>query len=191
MGVEEWALPTRCSPWTVAGLLGHVVTVIGWIPGMLGGEAPLSADVSARAYYRADKRFSPESNSVRIALGIERAGSGGPALAREFLALQERVVGLCRLESPDRVVRTRHGDAMLLTDFLVTRIVEVGLHGVDLADALGREPWLTPAAAAVLKDLYGTGEVVGMDDVTLLKMLSGRLPASGIDLAGSNPLTLG
>ncbi|MFI8504487.1 hypothetical protein ACIGFK_39190 [Streptomyces sp. NPDC085524] len=50
------------------------------------------------------------------------------------------ITDLTRKESERRVVRTRHGDAMLLADFMLTRVFEVAVHGSDLADALGREP---------------------------------------------------
>ncbi|WP_370462371.1 hypothetical protein [Nocardiopsis sp. FR6] len=59
-------------------------------------------------------------------------------------------------EPVDRVVVTRHGDRMLLTDFLVTRVLEAVVHGLDLADALGREPWTRrEALAVVLASLFG------------------------------------
>jgi hypothetical protein len=52
----------------------------------------------------------------------------------------QQVDRLCRAEPEGRVVRTRHSDPMLLSEFLLTRVVEVAVHGLDLADALGREP---------------------------------------------------
>lgn len=79
-----------------------------------------------------------------------------------------------------RVVRTRHGDAMALAEFLVTRVVEVGVHGLDLAAALGREPWLTPAAAEVATALLTGGRDVpaelGWDRLTLVGRTTGRVP---------------
>jgi hypothetical protein len=45
-------------------------------------------------------------------------------------------------------VRTRHGDVMLLTEFMRTRVLELAVHGLDLATGLGRDPWLTGAGAA-------------------------------------------
>jgi hypothetical protein len=58
---------------------------------------------------------------------------------------------LCRAEPEGHVVRTRHSDPMLLSEFLLTRVVEVAVHGLDLADALsasrspGRKPWTSAA----------------------------------------------
>jgi len=200
----DWSRASPCPPWTVAELLGHVATAIGWLPGMLAAPAPARAEVSAAGYYRADDRFSPRTNAVRLGLATRRAAAApdGHALARTFHADQREIVGLCRREPADRVVATRHGDAMLLTDFLVTRIVEVGIHGLDLADGLDRPAWLTPAAAGALTDLFlGDGgraaaRGLGWDDPTLLRNVTGRRPltdqeAAGLRQLGARRLTLG
>ncbi|MEV4622184.1 maleylpyruvate isomerase N-terminal domain-containing protein [Asanoa sp. NPDC049573] len=179
----QWARPTGCPPWNVAGLLGHVVTVIAWVPGMLAAPAPVAASVSAVDYYRAGERFSPPVNAARVALGLSRASGAGSATAllAEFDRTWRSVADLCAAEAPGRVVLTRHGDAMTLTDFLVTRIVEVGIHGLDLAAALDRPPWLTPATAEVLTDLLLDEDAdarlaeVGLDRTTFLRKATGRL----------------
>ena len=59
-----------------------------------------------------------------------------------------------------------------------SRVVEVGVHGLDLADALRRRPWLTPAAARVVADLLVDGRpapgTLGWDAVTLVRKATGR-----------------
>lgn len=162
----QWGLPTRCAPWTVRDLLGHVCVVIDWLPGMLDAPAPSAARVSAAEYYRPDDRFSPRTNSARIALAQDRAAESadGAAFADDFAASWRRVDRLCRVQPTSRTVRTRHGDAMLLSEFLLTRVVEVAVHGIDLADALKRAPWLTaPAGDAVLELLLGTEQMTAPD----------------------------
>ncbi|WP_426514938.1 hypothetical protein ACPPVO_40940 [Dactylosporangium sp. McL0621] len=84
---------------------------------------------------------------------------------------------------------------MLLTEFLVTRVLEAGVHGLDLAAALGREPWLTPPAAGLLVALYG-GAGLDWDPVPLLRVATGRAeatPEQAADLErhGLRRLTLG
>ncbi|RMB85949.1 maleylpyruvate isomerase N-terminal domain-containing protein [Streptomyces shenzhenensis] len=145
----EWDRPTRCEPWSVREVLGQVRVVIAWLPGMLAAPPPDKAEVSAVEYYRPDDRFAPQTNTARIASARDHAaGHGsGAALADDFTATWQRADRLCRAEPEGRVARTRHGDAMLLSQFLVTRVVEVAVHGLDLAEALRREPWLTPQAA--------------------------------------------
>src|SRR5690606_20027274 len=105
-------------------------------------------------------------------------------LAAEFADTWRRVEEECRAEPEGRVVRTRHGDSMLLTDFMVTRVVEIAVHGLDLADALGREPWLTPQAGSVLRELLLGADgaaalrALGWDEVDFVRRATGRAPLS-------------
>jgi hypothetical protein len=124
--------------------------------------------------------------------GLE--ASSGKAVAEDFTATWRRAYELCRAEPPERVVRTRHGDAMLLSQFLVTRVVELAVRGLDVADALGREPWLTAAAADVLTELLGPGRTeLGWDPPTFLRKATGREPLEPAerDRLGIRRLTLG
>ncbi|MFB7460850.1 maleylpyruvate isomerase family mycothiol-dependent enzyme [Streptomyces sp. NPDC056188] len=200
----EWCLPTRCVPWTVSELLAHVRMVIAWLPGMLAAPEPNRAEVSAVGYYRPDDRFAPDTNAARISLAQDHAAQqlSGSALAAGFGATWREVDRLCRAEPDGRVVRTRHGDPMLLSEFLLTRVVEVAVHGLDLADALGREPWLTPQAADVVRDLLlGPGsaaalEKLGWSRLLFLRKATGRAPitqeeATEADRLGIHWLTLG
>ncbi|MFH8471363.1 maleylpyruvate isomerase family mycothiol-dependent enzyme [Streptomyces sp. NPDC018000] len=187
----EWNLPTRCTPWTVRDLLGHVCVVIDWLPGMLDAPAPSTAKASAAEYYRPDDRFSRQTNSARIALAQDRAAESadGAAFADDFAAIWRRVDRLCRVQPASRIVRTRHGDAMFLSEFLLTRVVEVAVHGLDLADALGREPWLTSSAGdAVLELLLGAEQMAGADKLGwsqphFLRKGTGREPLDGSETA--------
>ncbi|MFL6053361.1 MAG: maleylpyruvate isomerase N-terminal domain-containing protein [Actinoallomurus sp.] len=201
---RDWGLPTRCEPWRVRDLFGHVRVVIAWLPGMLAGASPDPAQVSARQYYRPDERFSTATNDTRISLAQEHAADfpDGRALAEDFAATWQKVYRLCSAEPADRVVRTRHDDAMLLSEFLVTRVVEVAVHGLDLAAALECVPWLTPEAGSVVEELL-TGhsdstdrQALGWDQATFLEKATGRqllTPAEDRQLADMNLrwLTLG
>ncbi|HEY7921089.1 MAG TPA: hypothetical protein VIE45_15615, partial [Streptosporangiaceae bacterium] len=87
--------------------------------------------------------------------------------------------------APGRVVRTRHGDPMLVTEFLRTRVLELAVHGLDLAAALDREPWMTFQAAQVTEDLLlpagAAGRLraeTGWDRVGLIARLTGRHPVT-------------
>ena len=182
-GVEddaEWDRATRCAPWSARELLGHVCVVLGWVPGMLAEAAPGRAEISAAGYYRPDHRFDASANAARIALGRERlAGLDPSALPAAFASVWQDVARRCRREPDDRVVRTRHGDAMLLADFLRTRVVELAVHGLDLADALGHESWLTgPAADLVLELVVGAdadrASGPGLSKELLLRGATGR-----------------
>ncbi|WP_405480531.1 maleylpyruvate isomerase N-terminal domain-containing protein [Streptomyces sp. NBC_00009] len=201
----EWRRPTRCAPWTVSELLAHVRVVIAWLPGMLAASAPARAEVSAVEYYRPDDRFAPDTNAARIALAQNHAAErlSGAALAEDFNATWQRVDRLCQSEPEGRVVRTRHGDPMLLSEFLLTRVAEVAVHGLDLADALAREPWLTSQAADLVQDLLlgGRNEAAALEKLSwgqlcFLRKATGRDPitreeALDVSRLGIRWLTLG
>ncbi|XVU21091.1 maleylpyruvate isomerase N-terminal domain-containing protein [Actinoplanes sp. CA-054009] len=208
---NEWHAPTRCEPWTVRELLGHVRVAMAWLPGMLAAPPPARAappparaappparaEVSAGGYYRPDARFDPRTNATRVDLARTHAAGHptGTALLQDFTAVWQEADRLCRAEPAARVVTTRHGDPMLLSEFLVTRVVELAVHGLDLADAAGREPWLTlPAAEVVNRLLLGTPSLpdAGWSHAEFLRKATGRAPLTRAEAAlGIRWLTLG
>jgi uncharacterized protein (TIGR03083 family) len=207
-GLDEaaFARPTACDPWTVAELVCHVRMAVGRLPGMLAAPEPAGPVlVPAAGYYRADQRFSTATNADRIQSAQRGAAAltGAAARARDFEAAR-REAGLALRQAPaGRVVRTRHGDSMLLTEFLRTRVLELAVHGLDLAAALDRGPWMTAAAAHVTEDLLlpsaAAGRLraeTGWDRVGLVARLTGRHPVTQaetdlIQSAGAGRLALG
>ena len=138
--------PSPCVPWTVAELVYHVRMTMGRLSGMLAAPEPTGTGlVSAVGYYRADQRFSAAANADRIQSAQRGAAAlpGAAARARDFAAARQQAWTLLQVTPPGRVVQTRHGDRMLLTEFLRTRVLELAVHGLDLATALERQPWTT------------------------------------------------
>ncbi|MFC7217561.1 maleylpyruvate isomerase N-terminal domain-containing protein [Streptomyces polyrhachis] len=199
---EDWARPTGCAPWSVAELLSHVRMTAARLPVMLARRpVPARAEVSARGYYRPDERFSPATDAVRIASAQEEAAEH-PDQVRAFEEVWREAYALCAAEPAERVVTTRHGDAMLLDDFLVTRVVELAVHGLDLALALERPAWTTPQGAGVVEELLlgspapqGVPEL-GWDRALFLRKATGREPVGAeesvrLEALGVHWLTLG
>ena len=201
-----FARPTACPPWSVAELVCHVRMTIGRLPGMLAAPEPAGPDlVCAAGYYRADRRFSAATNAGRIQSAQRGAAAlaGAAARAGDFEAARRQAELALRDTPPGRVVRTRHGDRMLLTEFLRTRVLELAVHGLDLAAALDREPWLTARAAEVCEDLLlppaAAGRLraeTGWDRVGLIARLTGRHPVTPsetglIEAVGVGRLALG
>ncbi|MEV4664552.1 maleylpyruvate isomerase N-terminal domain-containing protein [Micromonospora echinofusca] len=192
--------PTDCRPWTVRELLAHVRTGAGRLVDMLAAPAPGEARVDAAAYFGAAK-FTPPVDAARVDAGRREARElDGATLVADFDRAWRAALDAVDAASPDRVVRTRHGDAMALGEFLRTRVVEVGVHGLDLAAALGRRPWLTPTAAQVVADLLTGGRPVpaalGWDRLTLIRKATGRAALTAreravVDAAGLRWLSFG
>ncbi|GGS06084.1 hypothetical protein GCM10010169_58580 [Micromonospora fulviviridis] len=181
--------PTPCPPWAVRDLLAHVRTGAGRLAGMLAAPAPERAEVDAAGYFGATK-FAPDVDRDRIdgARREARDLPGVPEVAEGFARAWRAADAAVTAQPPGRLVRTRHGDAMALTEFLRTRVVEVAVHGLDLADALDRRPWLTPTAATVVADLLaGDGRDVpdelGWDALMLVRKATGRVSLTDAERA--------
>ncbi|WP_205326471.1 maleylpyruvate isomerase N-terminal domain-containing protein [Glycomyces sp. YM15] len=144
----QWMTPTRCAPWDAAALAAHITGALERLGPMLDAPEPPVATVDAAGYYSPDERFSPGVDEIRIDSAAEAAKAGGPAVAARFRTAWRTARDRCAHEPEGRRVTTRHGDPMTLDDFLTTRVVEVAVHGIDLADALDRPRWTTPEAAA-------------------------------------------
>ncbi|MFG2061035.1 hypothetical protein ACGFIK_06405 [Micromonospora sp. NPDC048871] len=122
----------------------------------------------------------------RVEGGEESFDSGGTrrgvGVGADFDRAWRAAFAAVEAYPPERVVRTRHDDAMTVTEFLRTRVVEVGVHGLDLAAALDRPPWLTTPASRVIADLLTGGRSLpaelGWDRLTLIAKLTGRTPCS-------------
>ena len=205
------ARPSPCPPWTCGQLIAHLLVGADRIgpalaaagPGTPAGLAkPL---ITATGYYRPDQRFSPDVNAARIDAAIELAAQlpAGADLSAELSRRLGTSLALLTAAPAGAAVITRHGDPMLLAEFAVTRVVELGLHGLDLAAGLGRPPWLTGAAADVLERLLLPAGNAGQlrerlrcDRAGLIAMLSGRAPvdaaaAAELAAAGAARLSFG
>ena len=190
-----FAAPSPCPPWTVSELFAHVANAAGRVCGMLAGPEPEAGPgdeglVSAVGYYRADRRFSAATNADRIATARRgAAGSGPDDLRAEFDRAWRSALADVAAAPPGRRVRTRHGDLMLLTEFMRTRVLELAVHGLDLAAGVGRDPWLTGAAAAVVEELIMPGENgaaglrqrLGWDRAGLVAKATGRSPLTAAE----------
>jgi hypothetical protein len=132
--------------------------------------------------------FGPRS------LGRRRCPTLAPVLAISWQRAS-RAWGLLQVTPPGRVVRTRHGDPMLLSEFLRTRVFELAVHGLDLAAALEREPWMTAPAAESPKSSCIPAPAgarlraeTGWDWVTLIAKLTGRSPLTSVERRLIEPL---
>jgi uncharacterized protein (TIGR03083 family) len=195
----ELRLPSPCPPWTVADLLSHIVIAAGRIEQAIDAARtagdPAMALVTAAGYYKPDARFSPAVNADRIDVAAALAARLGTAeaIGGELTAATRRSLELLETAPPDQQIRTRHGDKMLLSQFAVTRVVELAVHGLDVAGGLHRSPWLTDRAAAVLEDLLlpglsrpeveGLRDRLGVDRARLIAALTGRARLSPADEA--------
>jgi uncharacterized protein (TIGR03083 family) len=179
---DDFARPTRCPPWRVKELLGHMYRDVDRLGTALAAPADLLVEEDAVSYWRT---YDPIADGPDIADRAKEIADGyatGAQLARAFDEMwAERVTAAANAmeADPSRSVQT-FGPVLRLDEFLKTRVLELAVHRLDLLDALGREPHLEPAATEVvvgiLDGLLGTERpaALGWTDVEYVEAGTGR-----------------
>ena len=177
----EFGLPSRCQPWDVKALMAHLWRDVDRVAEFLDGPTPSEVDGDLITYWRVyDPKAEGPLISARTYEVADRFGTGADLVRsfQEHLAMAaEMAAGL----DPSRPIRTRL-QTMRLDDFIKTRVLELAVHGLDLARALNRDPWLTPDGARVtIEILEGLMDIplppeLGWDDVTFIETGTGRRP---------------
>jgi uncharacterized protein (TIGR03083 family) len=184
----DFQRPTRCVPWTVRELLAHVLVAGRRLGPMLADPAPPRIEHDAFDYFARDHRGG--------GVDVERIGAARalaatiPTVGALVAAVDESWRDTTTLvdDAPHgRLVLTRWDERMAVADYAATRVVELAVHGLDLAEALDHPPWITPPALGVAAEVLGRSlpsEAVtrlGWDDWTLVTVTTGRRSVSADD----------
>lgn len=186
---EEWATATRLTPvdgelprWTILELAGHLEFAINMIGTLIDSKTDEEPKLDPAGFFMA-----PRSEVAPIAYQHAYNVVGGRSanqILESIAATFSATLKQAESASPD-VVGPAFFAPMRLDDFLMTRVVETVVHGLDLTQALGREPVATPAGiqatAAVLDELLvrrATGQRPAdlADDWNWLEAAAGRVP---------------
>ncbi|MBF6467340.1 maleylpyruvate isomerase family mycothiol-dependent enzyme [Nocardia beijingensis] len=179
---EQFALPTPCPPWNVAELAVHITSAVSRLLAGLAAPAPPRADITAADYYR-PAIFDDTANAERVRMAQRDAATyrNATAIAAAFDDTWRQTDTAISGQSADRLITIRWGDGILLREFLITRVVELVLHGLDIAIALGVPAWTAPEAAAVVGDflqIEPAATHLGWDRRTALAKAGGRAALS-------------
>jgi hypothetical protein len=142
----RWDDPALGS-WTVGELGAHMVRLVGSPAVYLSAEVPpdLPTLVDAGAYFASYLSGGEEGRAaVAQRARDELQGIGGTDSVVESFdrALQSSLRAFESLSAPFPTLGTPHG-LIALDEYLVTRVVELTIHGLDLAHALNLE-WEPP-----------------------------------------------
>jgi Mycothiol maleylpyruvate isomerase N-terminal domain len=188
---EEWRLPTRLVPvdpdlphWTVFELAGHFDIAIGLTRMLIAG-----ADASQPARDRTSFFINPRSETGPVVYEYAYTMVQGKTPADMPGVLDEtfsRTVSEARAV-PAGTVGPGYFAPMRADEFVASRIVEAVVHGIDLTQALGRDPVATAAGiaatATILDDLLARRTIPGRpaelaDDLSWILAASGRAESS-------------
>jgi uncharacterized protein (TIGR03083 family) len=176
--------PTRCPPWNVKGLVGHLWRDIDRIVAYAGGpgSGPAArAETDAVSYWRSyDPVVEGPLISQRSSEVADRFATGAD-LATSFSRHWPECIAAARAMKPGDVIRTRL-TWMRIDEFVGTRVVEATVHGLDLAEAVEMRPWPTPAGMAITRAILVAllggppPESLAGDDIAFIETGTGRRP---------------
>jgi hypothetical protein len=187
---EEWQMPTKLVPldeskphWTVFELAGHFDISIG-LTRMLVADLqegqPGRDRVSFFIFPRSE--VAPVVYDYAYTMVEGKTPADMPDVLHETFS---KTIVESRSTPPESVGPGYYA-LMQLGEFVPSRVVEAIVHGLDLTDALGREPMATPhgiaITAAILDELLARRTVAGRpadlqgDDLAWIRAASGRGP---------------
>jgi uncharacterized protein (TIGR03083 family) len=148
---EEWERPTRCSPMTVWDLVMHMA--VGFAEPELRDAGDSDVVVRRSDFFRYDVR--QVSTYVESKTQKVREMAEGADPKESWRSFAERFVGFLASARPDQLVRHWDGRRwMRVADYAATRgVTELGVHALDLSDALGRPEEMHPLAEGVVTSL--------------------------------------
>lgn len=177
---------TNCRPWTLHELLVHIADSLR-MPDPAVPVAPATlARGDAADYYRRPERGTVAYRSGNVDQTRRSARTVQPAeVATLFTEAWKQTSRICAAHDPDR--RMEAVDA-----YLLTRLMSVAAHGIDVAITLSKPAWTTPrtlrALRPVLADLLGQAPPEAWTDQDLLEIGTGRRPLTPADHDGLGPL---
>jgi Mycothiol maleylpyruvate isomerase N-terminal domain len=186
---DEWRTPTKLIPvdpslprWTVFELAGHFDISIGLTRMLIDGR-----DDSRPARDRTSFFINPRSETAPVVYQYAYTMVDGKTPADMPHVLHETfslTVSQAR-SVPADTVGPGYFAPMRVDEFVASRIVEAVVHGIDLTEALGRDPIATTdgikTTAWILDDLLAR-RTVGRrpadlsDDLDWIMVASGRAP---------------
>lgn len=160
--------------WSLRELIAHASRAVTVVPGyIVGDDRPITAP-TAEAYFRV--MLDTVGDDAAVA---ERGRQESRLLGDDVATAVERRAtdALARVPASGRVAV---GDVVMdLGEYLRTRVLELTVHGIDIADAAGLA-WEPPAAHVADALRIAAANAAERDGVEALRLLTGRRPSAGL-----------
>ncbi|MGV1010056.1 MAG: maleylpyruvate isomerase N-terminal domain-containing protein [Dermatophilaceae bacterium] len=172
VGPGDWDRP-GLGVWDVRGLVGHTARALTTVRDYLGTPADEVACETAADYFVAALRVAtPDVHAGVARRGIAEGQALGEDPPAALLALADEVRGL--LEASGNPVITTIAGGIRLQNYLPTRVLELAVHSLDLADALGLEYRFPTQAVELTVALLGQIGVATGRAPEAMRVLTGR-----------------
>jgi uncharacterized protein (TIGR03083 family) len=174
-----WKAPTRCPPWDVREIVIHMTTMM-----RVMGETAEKPSVSEEpgkdraSWWDYDIEEDKAESLTFMEEQTTRFPAGG--IDEEWRSALERGVAAVRsaLATGDPVVRP-WDSAILLSEYVATRVLEITIHQMDVRDAFGLPPDPSPEGLAITLDILrrrlgGDPIEMGFKGVDFILLATGR-----------------
>jgi hypothetical protein len=151
----RWDDPSVLPDWPTSVLAGHLARSVLQVEWFLVATEPAADSVTAVDYYSALVGVTdPQSalNQGVRARSEETAAAGWATLGADTAACVDRLRARLEVEPPTRRIDA-FGRPMLLDEYLRVRLVELSVHGDDLAESLAVPSPIPPGSIDVATDL--------------------------------------
>ncbi len=175
---DGWDRASVLAELSVAGLAGHLVRAAVSVERYLDGDEPIETPIGPDDYYHVLRLPSDLDDDMNRAIrdrGLDAAAGGPAALLERFDSSVATLRDRFAAEAAGRRVAVVAGLVLTLDGYLVTRLVELIVHGDDLAQSLGvATPVYPPEAHATVRDCLVGVALRRHGDLGVLRALARR-----------------
>ncbi len=136
---QSWELDSVLERCPVSALSGHLLRALTTVQAYLASDPSDRHPISAGEYFArlvSSDIDTPANQAIR-ARGAESAAGGPAEVATTATAAREQLQARLASADPGRLVQVAGGLVMTLDEYLRTRVVELVVHGDDLAASVG------------------------------------------------------
>lgn len=172
--VSQWNEPAL-GVWDVRSLVGHTARAISTVETYLLMEPGATVTAPDAESYYVDVFTQYTDNDAIAARGVEAGKKLTEDSGEEFEATLNRALALIKENGQDRIVGV--GEIGIpLGEYLRTRVFELVIHGMDIANATNQAHTFPADVVANVADLAARVAVRKGDGEAILFALTGRKP---------------
>ena len=182
---KAWEQPSALEGYSVGAIVTHLNAALGWLGPLLDAPAQPNLRPSPRGellQFLHGLKVDPDGARGHPVHEVIRdraeraAGHGWESNRDRFLGLVERLTARLEGETGDRLLDLRPTVPIVvrLGDWLPTRVVELVVHGDDLATSVGIDATLPERAATVAIDVMLAIARAVHGDVAVIRALARR-----------------